>query len=158
MEGLSGPASITRAARLRAPVLVALWLLLAVESVGGMLIFFARLASGTRPGETLHVLAGLVLTLLYVAYQWRHWLRVTPFRPRLDYVMGAIAAGVMALTLLSGLWLGLDWWYARAHGASAVRYPPLLSAVHDVGSMLVLAFVGAHLGAVLTRDPRPDAR
>jgi hypothetical protein len=33
-----------------------------------------------------------------------------------------------------------------------VRYPPLLCAVHNVASMVVLTFVGAHVGAVLFRE------
>ena len=33
-----------------------------------------------------------------------------------------------------------------------MTYPPLMSAVHNIGSMLVLTFAGAHLGAVLLRD------
>jgi len=142
-----------RSGRLRDPVLLALGALLAVEAAGGLLLFFARLVWGTAPGEMLHVLAGLALTGVFVVYQWNHWIRVAPFRARQDYVLGAIASAVMALTLVSGLWLGLEWWQARSEAAAGtVRYSPLLSAVHNIGSMLVLAFVGAHLGAVLMRD------
>ncbi len=143
-----------RAERLRSPLLRALGLLLAVEAVGGLTIFYARLALGTTPGEALHVVAGVALTVVYAVYQWQHWSRVEPFRARLDYAIGLLAALSMAATNLTGLALGLDWWRVRVvhHDASAVSYPPPLSAAHNIGSMLVLTFVGAHLGAVLMRD------
>jgi hypothetical protein len=133
--------------------------MLAFEAVGGMVIFVARLVDGSVPGETPHVVVGVALTLVYAVYQWRHWRRVTPIRKRLDYGIGLLAAGFMALTNVSGLLLAGGWAAARwgsAPGAAAV-YPPALSAVHTIGSMLVLTFVGAHLGAVLLRDrPRRD--
>ncbi|HEY3215297.1 MAG TPA: hypothetical protein VGK93_02265 [Candidatus Eisenbacteria bacterium] len=126
------------------------------------MIFWSRLAFGTTPGETLHVVAGLLLTVVYAVYQWRHWSRVRPFRSQLDYAMGVLAAAFMALTNLTGLILGSLWWSYRfgphlrfgPAANDAVRYPPLLSAAHNIGSMVVLAFVGAHLGAVLMRDRR----
>ncbi len=131
-------------------------MLLAVEALGGLVIFFARLAWGVIPGETLHVIGGVALTVAYAIYQWQHWSRVAPFRARLDYALGLIAAVFMAATNLTGLWLGALWWHVRISEASgeAVRYPSALSAAHNIGSMVVLTFVGAHLGAVLTRDAR----
>ena len=154
----SGPAAPTtssrsaRAARLRSPLLLALWGLLVVEVGGGLLLFFARLAWGATPGVELHVFAGLALTVVYALYQWRHWLRVAPLRAGLDHVLGRIAAASMAFTLISGLWLGLIWWQRTlAAPAATVHYPALLVAVHNIGNMLVIAFVGAHLVAVLTR-------
>ena len=83
---------LERARRLRSPLLIALWVLLALESAGGLLIFFARVAYGRLPDEALHVLAGAALTAVYALYQWRHWRRVRPFRARLDYALGLIAA------------------------------------------------------------------
>ncbi len=159
------PRENPRSARLRSPLLLALGGLLAVEAVGGLVIFCARLAFGTTPGETLHVVAGLMLTAVYAVYQWRHWSRVRPFRAQLDYALGALAATFMALTNLTGLILALSWWHHRfgphhrfgQAAAGPVSYPPLLSAAHDIGSMVVLAFVGAHLGAVLMRDRRAGA-
>ena len=144
-----------RAARLRSPLLLLLWALLAIETLGGLAIFFARLVWGAAPGETVHVVAGLALTLAFVVYQWRHWLRVSPLRARQDHVLGLIASITMALTLLSGLWLGWAWW--RARGAGPARYPAPAVALHDIGGMLVVAFVGAHLGAVLMRGRSRDA-
>ena len=143
-----------RGRRMRAPLLVALWVLLGVEALGGLLIFFMRLAAGSTPGETLHVAVGAALTLVYAAYQWQHWLRVEPWRSRLDYAMGLIAALSMAGALGTGLWLALPWWQARVveRSPGAVDYPSALSAAHNVMSMLVLTFVGAHLAAVLLRD------
>jgi hypothetical protein len=149
-------AEYPRAKRLRAPLLITLWTLLAIEALGGLVIFFARLAWGHTPGEALHVIGGVALTFAYAIYQWQHWGRVAPFRARLDYALGLIAAIFMAATNLTGLWLGALWWQERiAHASSAaVRYPSPLSAAHNIGSMVVLTFVGAHLGAVLTRDAR----
>ena len=144
----------TRAARLRAPLLVALWVLLAFEAAGGLVIFFSRLAAGSTPGEALHVMAGLALTLVYAAYQWAHWARVAPWRPRLDHALGLIAALALALTQLSGLWLGAVWWNSRLGGTGIAPYPAWLSGAHNVMSMFVLTFVLAHLGAVLQRDAR----
>ena len=141
---------MTRAARLRAPLLLTLAALLAVEAIGGLVIFFARLAFGTTPGESLHVIAGVLLTAVYAIYQWQHWDRVAPFRARLDYAMGLIAAVFMVLVNGTGLWLGAAWWSARGSGPAS--YDPRLSAVHNIASMVVLTFVGAHLGAVLMRD------
>ena len=143
-----------RARRLRAPLLVTLWVLLAVEGVGGLVIFFARLASGRTPGESLHVVAGALLTLAYAAYQWQHWTRVSPWRSRMDYAMGLIAALSMGGALGTGLWLAWPWWEVRIVAGSkfAVPYPTTLSAAHNIMSMLVLTFVGAHLAAVLLRD------
>ena len=70
-------------------------------------------------------------------------------------VMGVLAASSMALATLTGLALGVVWWRDRVAGhAPAADYPPPLSAVHNIGSMLVLTFVGAHLAAVLMRDRR----
>lgn len=97
--------------------------------------------------------AGVALLAVYALYQWRHWRRVRPLRAQLHHALGLIAALFMALTNLTGLWLAASWWRDRAAPlGAAVRYPPLLSAVHNVASMVVLTFVGAHLGAVLFRD------
>lgn len=149
-----------RARRLRAPLLVTLWSLLAVEGVGGIVIFFARLAAGRTPGETLHVLAGAALTLVYAVYQWQHWTRISPWRSRLDYALGLIAALSMAAALGTGLVLAAPWWEMRAVARSgeAVAYPTALSAAHNIMSMLVLTFVGAHLAAVLLRDAAAKRR
>ena len=153
--GTVGAPAEPRARRLRAPLLLALWLLLAIEAAGGIVIFVARLATGGTPGEALHVVAGLALAAVYAVYQWRHWLRVRPLRARLDYTVGLLAAASMALTNLTGLVLGAAWWRDRVVGhAAAASYAPALSAVHNIGSMLVLTFVGAHLAAVLMRDRR----
>ncbi len=148
-----------RAHRLRAPLLLALWALLAFEAVGGLVIFVARLVWGRTPGEALHVVAGVVLTALYAVYQWGHWRRVRPLRAQLHHGLGVVAAASVALTNLSGLWLAGAWWQDRiaAPIAGAVRYPHLLSAVHNVASMLVIAFVAAHVGAAVLR-PRDRAR
>lgn len=145
-----------RATRLRSPLLVLLWGLLAFEALGGLVIFFARLAVGQTPGETLHVVLGVALTVVYAIYQWQHWYRVAPFRPRLDYAIGLLASLSMAGTNITGLFLGWDWWKTRMvdHSAAAVDYAPLLSASHNIGSMLVLTFVAGHVGAVLLRDWR----
>ncbi len=151
------PAAAARARRLRAPLLVALAALLAFESAGGLVIFFARLAAGTTPGEALHVVGGLALALVYALYQLGHWRRVAPFRSRLDYALGLLAAGSLVLALASGLALGAAWWNARLDGTGLTNYAPSVSALHNVTSMLVLTFVGAHLAAVLRRTTvRPD--
>jgi hypothetical protein len=142
-----------RSRRLRAPLLVALWALLAFEAAGGLVIFFARLAAGTLPGESVHVYAGIALTFAYAAYQWGHWNRVAPFRARLDYALGLIAAIALALTQLTGFALAWPWWLARG-GAAPASYAALLSGAHNVMSMFVLTFDGAHLGAVLQREAR----
>jgi hypothetical protein len=144
-----------RARRLRSPLLLTLAVLLAFESVGGLAIFFARVAVGALPGEALHVVAGVALTLPYALYQWRHWRRVRPWRGRLDDLLGLLASSALALTQLSGLVLGLRWWQHR--GAGPVPYPPPLSAVHNIASMLVLTFIASHVGAVLWRDRRRPA-
>jgi hypothetical protein len=145
-----------RARRMRSPLLLSLWALLAFEAAGGIVIFVARLAAGTTPGEALHVAGGLLLTVVYAIYQWRHWLRVRSQRG-LHFVIGILAASAMALANLSGLALGVVWWLDRVVGGlPAARYPVGLSAVHNIGSMLVLTFVGAHLAAVLMRDRSPS--
>jgi len=157
----SGSASENpRGRRMRSPLLLTVWGLLVFEALGGMLLFIMRLASGQAPGETLHVAGGALLTLAYLAYQWPHWLRVAPWRSRLDYAMGLIAAASMAGALGTGLWLAWPWWRTRivAGSAEAVAYPASLSAVHNVMSMLVLTFVGAHLAAVLLRDAAAKRR
>lgn len=139
-----------RAARLRSPLLLALAALLAFEALGGLVIFTARLTAGTAPGETVHVIGGVLLTVVYTVYQWRHWRRVRPFRRRLDHGLGLIAALTMAFVNLTGLWLGIPWWQGRDVPLE-LRYPAALSAVHNVAAMLVVSFVPAHLGAVLLR-------
>lgn len=148
------PLDEARARHLRAPLLLALWVLLAFEAVGGLVIFVARLVWGATPGEAPHVVAGVLLTAGYALYQWRHWRRVRPLRPQLHYGLGVIAASFMALTNVTGLWLAMFWWQDRvaAPTTTLVRYPALLSAVHNVASMVVLTFVAAHVGAVLFRD------
>jgi hypothetical protein len=151
---LPAAAPSARAQRLRSPLLVALWALLALEALGGLVIFFARLAAGRTPGEGLHVAGGAALAFAYLIYQWTHWGRVAPFRARLDYALGLIAAIAMVLVQLTGLWLGLEWWHARRAGIAAVAYTSSVSAAHNVMSMLVLTFVLSHLGAVLMRDAR----
>ena len=153
VEPVVGPPEEARARRLRAPLLLALWALLAFEAAGGLVIFVARLVWGATPGEALHVVGGVLLTAIYALYQWRHWQRVRPLRPQLHHGLGAIAASFMALTNLTGLGLAAFWWQDRmaASSAAAVRYPALLSAVHNVASMVVLTFVAAHVGAVLFR-------
>jgi hypothetical protein len=98
----------------------------------------------------------VVLTGVYAAYQWRHWARVRPFRRRLDYALGLIAALSLCLTQITGLALGWLWWQHRSAGP--VPYPPPLSAAHNITSMLTMTFVVSHLGAVLTRDRRLRGR
>ena len=153
-------AAAPRSARLRAPLLVLLGGLLLVEAAGGLVVFIARLASGHTPGESLHVVAGALLTLVYAAYQWQHWGRVEPWRSRLDYAMGLIAALGMGATLATGYVLAWPWWRMRllAHRDGPVPYPPPVSAAHNIMSMLVLTFVGAHLAAVLLRDAAAKRR
>jgi len=142
-----------RIRRLRAPLLVTLWALLAIEAAGGLVLSFARLAAGATPGVTLHVAAGFALALAWAAYQWAHWRRVAPWRPRLDYVLGLIGALSMLLALASGFALVPAWWDARGARAPAA-YAAWLSGAHNVMSMFVLTFVGAHLFAVLQRAGR----
>jgi hypothetical protein len=151
---VTGSPEDARARRLGAPLLLALWALLAFEAASGLVIFVARLVWGAAPGEALHVVLGLLLTAIYAGYQWRHWQRVRPLRPQIHHALGVIAASFMALTNLTGLWLAVYWWQDRiaAPTAAPVRYPVPLSAVHNVASMVVLAFVAAHVGAVLLRD------
>lgn len=150
------PRRSPRSARLRSPLLLTLWTLLAVEAIGGLVIFVARLAVGQTPGESLHVIAGVALTVVYAIYQWQHWYRVAPFRARLDYSIGLLAALSMAATNVTGLILGWAWWEVRVleRSADPVPYAPLLSAGHNIGSMLVLTFIAGHVGAVLLRDWR----
>lgn len=148
--GIRNGAIRPRSARLRAPLLLSMWAVLVFEAVGGLVIFCARLLSGASPGVSLHVVAGLALTALYAAYQWSHWRRVAPVRARLDYALGLIASSSLAITQATGLVLGWRWW----HSPAAPAYPPALSAFHNIMSMLVLTFVLAHLGAVLSRDAR----
>ena len=145
---------------MRAPLLVLLWVLLAFEALGGLLIFLMRLADGRTPGEWLHVAVGAVFTLVYVGYQIPHLVRVSPWRSRLDYALGLIAALAMLVTLTTGLWLAAQWWPVRitAGSPAPIAYAPTLSAVHNIMSMLVLTFVGAHLAAVLMRDARSPVR
>lgn len=138
-----------RAARLRSPLLLALAALLAVESAGGLVIFCTRVLSGRAWGETVHVVAGAMMAAVYAAYQWRHLGRVRPLHLSLDYLMGFFAALFLVATLATGFALTVPWWRARGGPAA---YAPSLSAAHNIGSMLVLTFVGAHLAAVLMRD------
>jgi len=141
---VSRPRPAERAERLRSPLLLALWVLLGFEAVTGLWLFTAFLVAGRRPGESIHVVAGVPLTAIYAVYQWRHWKRVAPLRARPDHVLGLVAATVTALTIATGLVLGVVWW-------KKLPYPTALTALHNIGSMLVLSFVGAHLAAVLMR-------
>jgi len=143
-----------RSRRLRAPLLVTLWWLLGIEAAGGLFIFFMRLVAGRMPGESLHVVVGVVLTIVYTIYQTQHWARVSPWRGRMDYALGLIGAIAMGLCLATGYVLAWPWWRVRvvARAAGAVPYSQLASAAHTIMSMLVLTFVLSHLAAVLLRD------
>jgi hypothetical protein len=143
-----------RARRLRAPLLLTLAALLALEAVGGLVIFFARIAWGSTPGEALHVVGGIGLTIVYAVYQWQHWGRVAPIRARLDYALGLIAALAMVATNVIGLGLGWIWWETRLTRPGHAPYPSIMCAAHNITSMLVLTFVLAHLIAVLARERR----
>ena len=153
---MSGPPPAARAERLKAPLLLVLWVLLGIEAVGGLVVFFARLATGSTPGETLHVVAGAILTPVYAVYQWQHWIRVAPWRSRLDYAIGLIAALSIGATLATGYLLAWPWWEMRVTGPGdgPISYSPPVSAAHNIMSMLVLTFVGAHVAAVLLRRDR----
>ena len=142
----------TRAERLRAPLLLAFAAFLTIEAAGGLVIFCARLAFGTTPGAALHVALGIALTGLYAAYQWGHWFRVAPWRSRLDYLLGLLASASLALTQATGFVLAVAWWNGVRRGAPP-EYAPQWSALHNIGSMLVLTFTLSHLGAVLRRAP-----
>jgi hypothetical protein len=142
---------------MRAPLLIALWVLLAVEFLGGLVIFFARLANGTLPGESLHVWAGIALAGVYAAYQWQHWLRVRSVRSGLDRLLGYLTASSMVATLVTGIWLGWEWWrHVRVGAPGHVPYASWLSGAHNIASMLVAAFVASHVGVILLRE-RPGA-
>ena len=160
LTGPAAPPAAPRAKRLNAPLLVALWWLLGIEAAGGLVVFYARLAFGRTPGESLHVWVGALLTVVYATYQWQHWKRVGPWRNRLDYAMGLIAALSMGATLATGYWLAWPWWQVRvvARAAGSISYPTPVSAAHNIMSMLVLTFVGAHLAAVLLRDAAAKKR
>ena len=147
---MNGP----RVRRLRSPLLLAFAALLAFDAGGGLVLFYARLAYGRLPGERSHVLVGIPLALFYAAYLWQHWRRVSPIRARLDYALGLIAAFSLAASLTLGGWLGWLWWRSRGSGAPP-HYPEIVSAAHNITSMLVLTFVLAHLLAVLARDREP---
>jgi hypothetical protein len=148
------PSAATRTRRLRSPLLIALWVLLGFEALGGLVLFTARLALGSAPGEALHVLAGVVAVPVWMVYQVRHWSRLRPFHAGLDTWMGFLATGALALTNLTGLVLGAEWWRNRlARGIASAPPHPMLPALHLIGTMLVLSFLGAHLGAVLLREP-----
>jgi len=148
------PFEAPRSRRLRAPLLVFLWWLLGFEAVGGLVIFFMRLVAGSMPGEALHVIVGAALTLAWAVYQWQHWARVSPWRSRMDYALGLIGAIAMGLTLATGYVLAWPWWTLRVvqRVAGAVPYSSMVSAAHNIMSMLVLTFVLSHLAAVLRRD------
>ncbi len=151
MSAAARPTS-AQSRRLRAPLLLALWALLALEAAGGLVVFFARLVAGTTPGMALHVGGGLALVCVYAAYQWTHWRRVAPWRPRLDYTLGLVAAASLTLALATGLPLAFEWWPRRAD--TGAPYTAWLSGAHNVMSMFVLTFAGAHLFAVLQRARR----
>lgn len=159
MTARADDAAPARARRLRSPLLLALWALLAFEAAGGLVIFVARLAAGRTPGETLHVVLGCVLLVVYAVYQWTHWRRVAPFRSRLDYGLGLLAAASMVFVNVTGVLLAASWWRDRIASpvTGEVEYPALLSAMHNIASMLILTFAAAHLGAVLFRDARRRA-
>jgi hypothetical protein len=74
--------------------------------------------------------------------------------------MGLIAALSMGATLATGFALAWPWWQARivARSIAAVPYPTAVSAAHNIMSMLVLTFLGAHLAAVLLRDAAAKGR
>ena len=146
---IEGPPA-AQARRLRAPLLVVLWALLAIEAVGGLVIFFARLASGAAPGLSLHWWAGWALVPAYLAYLTGHLRRVWPVRARLDYGLGVLAAASVGLTLGSGIADGMGWWRAGMP-PGYTKFDTALSGLHNVASMLTLTFVGAHLAAVLLR-------
>ena len=150
------PIANVRLTRLRAPLLLSLAALLLLESAGGLVILFVRVAFGALPGETLHIAGGLALTIVYTIYQWTHWNRVAPWRSRPDYVLGLIAALSMALVNLTGLALSWVTWRASARHVPPA-YPTALSAIHTLATMLVLTFAIAHLAAVLQR-PSQAAR
>lgn len=141
---------------MRAPALAILALLLAFEAVGGLVIFFARLVSGSTPGEAAHILVGAALAAIYAWYQWGHLRRVWPFRARLDYSLGLLASLSMGITMVTGLMLAAPWWTVRIADRSAapVAYPSWVAGVHNIGSMLLLTFIAAHVAAVLLRDRR----
>lgn len=128
--------------------------LLTFEAGGGLVLFYTRLAYGTLPGERLHVLVGIPLTLFYALYLWQHVRRVLPWRARLDYALGLIAAFSLAASLALGGALGWLWWIVRGSGQPP-HYPEWVSGAHNITSMLVLTFVLAHLLAVLARDREP---
>ena len=139
---------------MRSPVLVVLAALFAIEAVTGLILFAARLISGRAPGESIHIAAGAAVVGVYAVYQARHWARVRSLRWRLDHGLGLLAAVFMVLTLASGAVLALSWWDTQAEPdtAAKVAYSPLWSALHNVASLLILTFLGAHLCAVLFRD------
>jgi hypothetical protein len=146
-----------RARRLRSPLLWALWLLLAFEAAGGLVLFFARLAFGKSPGVALHLMGGLLFTLVYAIYQIQHWHRVAPWRARVDYALGLIAAVSLIATNATGLVLWYEYFCqfeSRTSFGHVIAYSPSFSAVHNIASMLALTFTLAHLSAVLKRDRR----
>jgi len=63
----------------------------------------------------------------------------------------------MSLTNATGIVLAWIWWQARRTGADP-HYPVALSALHTLGTMMVLTFSGAHLAAVLQRDRSVPSR
>jgi hypothetical protein len=124
--------------RWRALLLSVVFNLFMFESLSGFVLFFTR---GLLPVPdslgAAHWWLGVVLSVPYSIYQWRHYMRVRGFRDVLQYQVGLITFFIMAAVVVSGVVL-----YFATRGTTSYT---VIDLFHIMLGFAFLILISSHL-------------
>lgn len=111
---------------------------LVLEAVTGLWILLAPFSIISQLQVLLHTGAGLLLTVPYAVYQWRHYQDWRDQTLSVVKLVGYVGMGLTLASMVSGLVVT----YASLWGR---RLPPLWDEVHLVSGIAVTVLVALHL-------------
>lgn len=138
------------------PLAIAVAGLTAVQTITGLWIYLAPFSSITQFQVLLHTLAGLLFVVPFGWYVVRHFLVWYAQKATAVMVLGYLAAGLVAVCVVTGLWLT---WQA----AVGPKVGPNWDLVHLVTGIVTAVLIAVHLVLAYLRrrrvgDDVPDFR
>lgn len=128
----------------RRPLAQGVAALLAFETLTGLANYLLPFSVPNQIMVLLHTIAGLLLIVPFVAYQWRHWRIYRSMRASHVVVSGYAAMAATAILIVSGVVL-------TAQAAVGTRISQVWSVTHLLATVLFLAAVLPHLVTLLRR-------
>jgi len=122
----------------RRPLAQGVAALLAFETLTGLANYLLPFSVPNQIMVLLHTIAGLLLIVPFVAYQWRHWRTYRAMRASHVVVSGYAAMAATAILIVSGVVL-------TAQAAVGIRISQVWSVTHLLATVLFLAAVLPHI-------------